>query len=55
MGSPVRSALANIFVDFNERGLLSSPNKPVVYFRYIDDTFCLFNNRTETDLFFNFL
>ena len=55
MGSPMGSALANIFVGFHERGLLSSPNKLVVYFRYVNDTFCLFNNEIEAGLFFIFL
>ena len=33
-------------------GLLSSPNKPVVYFRYVDDKFCIFNNESKVDLFY---
>ena len=45
--------LINIFLGFHERGLLSSPSKPVVYFRYVDDAFCLFNKDTEADLIFN--
>ena len=45
--------LTNIFVGFNEKGLLASPNKPVIYFHYIDNAFCLLNNETEADLFFN--
>ena len=32
MESPLGPALANIFVVFHEKGLLSSPNKPEVYF-----------------------
>ena len=55
MGSPVGPALANIFKGFHEKRLLPSPNKLVVYFCYVDDTFCLFNNETEVVLFVNFL
>ena len=50
MGSPVGLALANIFEGSHEKRLLSSPNKPVVYFCYVD-TFRPFNNETDTDLF----
>lgn len=55
MGSPQRPVLANIFVDFHEEGLLFSSNKPDVYFCYVDNTFCLFSNETEADLFYTFL
>ena len=55
VGSPVGLALANIFVGVHEKGLLSGPNKPIVYFHYIDITFCPFNNETEVDLFLNSL
>ena len=44
--------LANILAGVNEKGLVASPNKPVVYFRYIDYTFCLFNNETVADMVF---
>ena len=33
MGSPLAPDLAYSFVGFHEKGLLSSSNKPVVYFR----------------------
>ena len=55
MESPLRPGGTNIFVGFHEKGLLSSPNKLVVYFCYVDNTFCLFNNETEVELFFNSL
>ena len=55
MGSPMRSALADIFVGFHEKGLVFSPNKLVVYFCYVDDTFCLFNNEIEARWIFTFL
>ena len=55
MGSRVGPALVNIFMWFHEKGLLPRTNKPVVYFCCVDDTFCLFNNKTEEDLCFNSL
>ena len=55
MWFPLGPALANIFVGFHERWLLTNQNKSVVYFYYVDDTFCLFNNETGVDLFFNSL
>ena len=48
-------ALANIFVGFHDMGLLSSLNKPVIYFRYVNEIFCLFDNETEADFFLNSL
>ena len=49
MGSFLGPALANNFIGFYEKELLSSPNKPEVYFHFVDNTFCLFNNETEVD------
>ena len=54
MGSPMGPALANIFVVFHEKEVLSSPNKPEVYFCYVDDNLCLFNSETEADLYIFF-
>ena len=50
MGSPLDHALTDIFVGFT---VLSSPNKLVVYFRYVD-TFCLFNPGGFGGVFFFF-
>ena len=50
MGSFMGVALGNILVDFHETSLLSDPVK-AVYVRYVDDTFRLFNNEKEGDLF----
>ena len=38
-----------------KKELLINPNKSKVYFRYVDDTFCLFNSETEMDSFFTSL
>ena len=35
-------SLANIFVGFHEKGLLSCPNKQIFYFRYVEKMFCPF-------------
>ena len=51
IGSPLGPTLANIFIGFHEKGLLSCQNKLEVYFCYVDDTFCLYNSETEVDLF----
>ena len=52
MGSPLGPTLANIFMGFWEKKIMSDPNRPVVYFRYVDDTFCLFNGEDEAEAFF---
>ena len=52
MGSTLEPALANTFEVFHEKGLLPSPNKPVVYFRNVDDTFYRFSSQTVADSFF---
>jgi len=46
MGSPLGPTLANIFVGYHESALLGSlASLPIVYFRYVDDCFALFDNR----------
>ena len=58
-GISIRSVLgptmAGIFVDFHEVYLFSKSKAPEVYFRYVDDTFCVFGNETETGEFFSHL
>ena len=51
MGSPLGSALANIFVDYHESKLFSSVQKPTIYFRYVDDTFAIFKQEGDVDDF----
>ena len=51
MGSPLGPTLANIFMSVLEKGYLNncpSEFKPVLYRRYVDDTFRLFRNRDHT-------
>ena len=50
MGSPLGPALANIFVGYYERKLFRSTLKPEMYYRYMDDTFVVFNNESQCDV-----
>lgn len=51
MGFPLGPILANMFEE-SEESLLLDFNKPEVYFRYVDDTFCLFNKKNGANLFY---
>ena len=44
-------ALANIFVGYQVVKLFNISRKPSVYFRYIDDTFAVFNNKEDCNTF----
>ena len=51
MGSPLGPAFANIFMCALETNFLSNcpPEcKPLLYRRYVDDTFCIFENNTKS-------
>lgn len=50
MGSPLGLEPANIFVGFHEKRFLSSSFRPQLCCRYVDATFCLFNE-VEADQF----
>ena len=51
MGSPLGPALANIFVRYYEEKLFCQTQKPPTYFRYVDDTFAVFDHEAEADEF----
>ena len=51
MGSPLGPALANIVVGYCEEKILSQTQKPPTYFRYVDDTFAIFDHEAEADEF----
>ena len=51
MESPLVPALANIFVEYYEEKLFSQTQKPPTYFRYVDDTFAIFDHEAEADEF----
>ena len=58
MGSPLGPLFANIFLSFHETTWLSScPTnfKPLLYRRYVDDTFLLFRSRDHIPLFLAYL
>ena len=51
MVSPLGPALADIFVGYYEEKLFSQTQKPPTYFRYVDDTFAIFDHEAEADEF----
>ena len=51
MGSPLASLLANWFVSQLETNLLNKTKNPKMYCRYVDDIFCIFENKEEAHLF----
>jgi hypothetical protein len=58
MGSPLGPTLANIFMCNLETMIFSNcPNqfKPLIYKRYVDDTFALFQNVDQAHLFLNYI
>ena len=55
MGSPLGPILANIFVGYHEAHLFSTSSLPLVYKRYVDDTFSIFRCRNDFVTFLNHL
>ena len=58
MGSPIAPTLANVFLCHNEtRWLDECPSefKPIVYRRYVDDTFVVFRKTEHADKFLEYL
>ena len=51
MGSPLGPVLANIFVGFYESKLFDKISKPRIYYRYVDDTFALFQDEVDSETF----
>ena len=56
MGSPLGPVLANIFMSHFEDKALDKydGNLPLFYKRYVDDTFVVFNDRDDCELFFEY-
>ncbi|XP_011858392.1 PREDICTED: uncharacterized protein LOC105555949, partial [Vollenhovia emeryi] len=49
MGSPISPIIANIFMEHCENEILKkTPQKPSTWFRYVDDTFVIWNHGRET-------
>ena len=55
VGSPLGPSLANIFVGYYGALLFKRVNKPPMYYRYVDDTFAVFNDEDECNEFFSHL
>ena len=58
MGSPLGPSLANIFMSYYEKRWLDDcPRdfKPAYYYRYVDDTFLLFESESHVKLFLDYL
>jgi len=56
MGSPLGPVLANIFMcHFEEKWVLSNNIRPSIWFRYVDDTFNLFDNINAANQFLHYL
>ena len=51
IGSPLGPDLENIFVRYYEEKLFSQTQKAPTYFRYVDDTFAIFDHEAEADKF----
>ena len=54
MGSPLGPILANIFVGFYE-SKIKDEDMPLLYHRYVDDTYSIFENTRASDDFLNIL
>ncbi len=51
MGSPVSAVVANLYMEFfDEEALNSAPVKPILWKRYVDDTFCIVRKGSEKHL-----
>ena len=56
MGSPLGPVLANIFMcHFEEKWVFNSKGRPSIWFRYVDDTFTLFDSKSNALQFLQYL
>ena len=58
MGNPISATFANIFMNFHEQIWLDEcplEFKPLLYRRYVDDTFALFKREADIAPFFNYI
>ena len=58
MGNPISATFANIFMSHHEKQWLANcPRefKPIIYRRYVDDTFMIFEKEEQINLFYEYL
>ena len=55
LGSPLGLVLTNIFVGYQKQKLFNVVSRPLAYFRYVDDTFAVFNNEDDCNAFLSHL
>ena len=56
MGSPLGPVLANIFMcHFEEEWVFNNNARPSIWFRYVDDTFTLFDSKNTSTQFLHYL
>ena len=55
MGSPLGPVLANIFVGYFESILFKNVEKPLNYFRYVDDIFISYKTNYDVDALFDLI
>ena len=55
MGSPLGPTLANLFLAHMEQQWMSMNFSPILYRRYVDDIFCVFENESDSKNFFVFI
>ena len=53
MGSPLGPTLAGIFMGFLEEQYFMKHHQPLMYYRYVDDCFILFNTKEQCDEMFS--
>ena len=51
MGSSLSPVLENIFVGYQEAKRFNIAERLLMYFRYVDDTFAVFNNEKDCNTF----
>ena len=53
MGSPIAPLMADICMNWLVEKCTSFKSKPVVFLRYVDDIFCIFDNKNTLNHFYN--